>query len=181
MIQRIRVNLEEIESMLYFWQASNDKERVAEAYLHEIGSMPGLSASFDDEFNAESVRKVLSAITNREILSQKTKKEARFWNNNMWMMEDLNYTDTMVKPLKKLNIDDMAEEIKNAEGSSKHEELEVRFSPLHMDEYIIKGNMLIINFFRVMPSLEDEESAAIGGIQIKDFIKEKLEELLKNN
>ena len=40
----------------------------------------------------------------------------------MWMMEDLSYTDTMVKPLKKLNVDDMVEEIKNAEGSSKYEE-----------------------------------------------------------
>src|SRR6476660_5287915 len=120
MIQRIRVNLEEIESMLYFWQATNDKERVAESYLHEIASMPGLTASYDDEFNAESVRKGLSAITNKEILSQKTKKEARFWNNNMWMMEDLSYTDNMVKPLKKLNVDDMVEEIKNTEGSSKY-------------------------------------------------------------
>ena len=119
MVQRIRVNLEEIESMLYFWQATNDKEKVAESYLNEIGSMPGLAASFDDEFNAESVRKVLSAITNREILSQKTKKEARFWNNNMWMMEDLSHTDNMVKPLKKLNVDDMVEELKNAEGKFK--------------------------------------------------------------
>ena len=179
MVQRIRINLEEIESMLYFWQASNDRERVAETYLHEIASMQGLTASYDDEFNGESIRKVLSAITNREILSQKTMKEARFWNNNMWMMEDLSYTDTMVKPLKMLNIDDMVEEIKNAEGSSKYEELEVRFSPLHMDEYIIKGNMLVINFFRVMPSLEGEESATIGGKPIKDFIKDKLKELLK--
>ena len=178
MVQRVRVNLEEIESMLYFWQATNDREKVAETYLHEIGSMPGLKATYDSEFNAESVRKVLSAITNREILSQKTKKEARFWNNNMWMMEDLSFTDTMVKPLKKLNIDDMVEEIKNAEGSSKYEELEVRFSPLHIDDYIIKGNMLVINFFRVMP-IDDEESATIDGKQIKDFIKEKIEELLR--
>ncbi|MBB6445572.1 TDE2712 family protein [Bacillus benzoevorans] len=179
MVQRIKLNLEEIESMLYFWQASNDKEKVAESFLHEVAAMKGITASYDDEFNAESVRKVLSAITNREILSQKTQKEARFWNNNMWMMEDLSYTDTMVKPLKLLNIDDMAEDVKNAEGSSRYEELEVRFSPLHMDEYIIKGNRLIINFFRVMPSAEDGESATIGGKQIKEFIKEKLEELLK--
>ena len=107
MVQRIKLNLEEIESMLYFWQATNDKEKVAETYLHEIASLPGLSSSYDSEFNGESVRKVLSAITNREILSQKTKKESRFWNNNMWMMEDLSYTDSMVKPLKKLNIDDL--------------------------------------------------------------------------
>lgn len=95
MVQRIKLNLEEIESMLYFWQATNDREKVAETYLNEIATMAGLSSSYDSEFNGESVRKVLSAITNREILSQKTKKEARFWTNNMWMMEDLSYTDSL--------------------------------------------------------------------------------------
>ena len=179
MAQRIKLNLEEIESMLYFWQATNDKEKVAETYLHEIASMPGLSSSYDSEFNGESVRKVLSAITNREILSQKTKKEARFWNNNMWMMEDLSYTDSMVKPLKKLNIDDLVEKVKNAEGSSKYNELEVRVSPLHVDDYIIKGHMLVIDFFRVMPSFEDEGKTTIGGVEIKEYMKEKLEELLR--
>jgi hypothetical protein len=179
MVKRVKVNLEEIESMLYFWQATNDKERVAESYLHEIASMPGLKASFDEEFNAESVRKVLSAITNRELLSQKTKKEARFWNNNMWMMEDLSYTDSMIKPLKVLNLDDMPEKLKGVEGSDKYEELEVRFSPLSVDEYIIKGNMLIINFFRVMPSMEDENKATISGKDLKEYIQEKLQELLK--
>ena len=179
MVQAIKLNLEEIESMLYFWQATNDKEKVAETYLHEIASLPGLSSSYDSEFNGESVRKVLSAITNREILSQKTKKESRFWNNNMWMMEDLSYTDSMVKPLKKLNIDDLVEKVKNVEGSSNYNELEVRVSPLHVDDYIIKGNMLVINFFRVMPSLEDEGKTTIGGVEIKEYIKEKLEELLR--
>lgn len=178
MVQRMKVNLEEIESMLYFWQATSEKEKVAETYLHELAAMPGLTASYDDEFNAESVRKVLSAITNRELLSQKTKKEGRFWNYNMWMMEDLSHTDNMVRPLKKLNIDDLVEEFKNIEGGSKYAELEVRFSPLHMDEYIVKENMLVINFFKVMPSFEDENSATINGIEIKEYIKEKLEELL---
>ena len=97
----------------------------------------------------------------------------------MWMMEDLSYTDSMVKPLKKLNIDDLVEKVKNAEGSSKYDELEVRVSPLHVDDYIIKGNMLVINFFRVMPSLEDEGKTTIGGVEIKEYIKEKLEELLR--
>ena len=46
MVQRIKLNLEEIESMLYFWQATNDKEKVAETYLHEIASLPGLSSSW---------------------------------------------------------------------------------------------------------------------------------------
>jgi len=78
MLKNIKVNLEEIEAMLYFWHATGEKEKVAESYLNSITQMPGLSACYDDDFNGESVRKVLSAITNRELLSQKTQKEGRF-------------------------------------------------------------------------------------------------------
>lgn len=178
MVQRVKVNLEEIESMLYFWQACNDKERVAESYMAETASMPGISLSYDEEFNAESVRKVLSAITNRELLSQKTKKEARFWNNNMWMMEDLSYTDMMVKPIKLLNLDDFAERLKGVPGSDKYEEIEVRFSPLHVEDYYMKGNMLVINFFRVRPS-DMDNSAFIDDKELKEYIFEKVTELLQ--
>ncbi|WP_296865467.1 hypothetical protein [Thermosyntropha sp.] len=176
----IKLNLEEIEAMLYFWTATVEREKVHESYLDEIAKMPGLSACYDEEFNAESVRKVLSAITNRELLSQKTKKEGRFWNNNMWMTEDLEYTNMMINPLKKLNLDDIAEEIKNNANSNKYEQIEVLFSPLHFDEYIIKDNKLIINFFRVRPDDMDENKATIEGKEIKEYIKEKLLELLAN-
>lgn len=177
MLQNIKLNLQEIESMLYFWHACNDKEKVSEVYLNEIASMPGLSLCFDDEFDGESVRKVLSAITNRELLSQKTKKEGRFWNNNMWMMEDLEFTDMMVKPVKILNVDSLVEELKDAPGSYKYNELEVIFSPLHFDEYIIKGSKLIINFFRIKPD-DFQDIAYIDGVELKEYIKAHLEELL---
>lgn len=177
MLKRVKLNMEEIESMLYFWQASKDKEKVSEQYLNELAVMPGLSSSYDNEFNGESVRKVLSAITNRELLSDKTQKEGRFWNNNMWMMEDLSYTDMMVKPLKKLNIDSLVNELSDV--NSKYEEIEVIFSPLHVDEYIISKNRLIINFFRVMPN-DIDNTATIGNIELKLYIKSKVLELLNN-
>lgn len=178
MVKRIVVNLEEIESMLYFWQATKDKEKVSEVYLHELADAPGLSASYDGEFTRESVRKVLSAITNRERLSSTTPKEGRFWNNNMWMMEDLNYTDAMAQPLKKLNLDALVEELPGR-GQAAFEELEVRFSPLSTEECLISGNRLIINFFKVMPSEDYDSGAIIEGKEIKTYIKEKLTELLK--
>jgi len=85
MLTNIKLNMQEIESMLYFWHACRDKEKVSEAYLDSIAAMPGLSLCYDKEFNAESFRKVLSSITNRERLSNLNKKEGRFWSNNMWM------------------------------------------------------------------------------------------------
>lgn len=177
-MKNIKLNIEEIESMLYFWHATNDKEKVSELYLNDIASMPGLSCSYDDDFNAQSVIKVLSAISNRELLSSKTKKEGRFWNNNMWMTEDLEYTDMMVKPLKMLNIDSLVEELQQVENSSKYDEVEVRFSPLHFDEYLINGKQLIINFFRVKPD-DFDDTATIDGKDLKEYIKEKVLELLE--
>lgn len=175
MIKTLKLNMEEIESILYFWQASRDKEKVSEQYLNELSNLPGLTASYDNEFNSESVRKVLSAITNRELLSNKTQKEGRFWNNNMWMMEDLSYTDMMMSPLKKLNIDSIFDELQDLSSDSR--DIEVVISPLHVDDYIILKDKLIINFFRVKPS-EDGLSATIDDKPLKTYIKEKLIELL---
>ncbi|MFD3155917.1 hypothetical protein ACFIJ5_03490 [Haloimpatiens sp. FM7330] len=175
MLKSIKVNLEEIESMLYFWQATSEKERVAEQFLTDVAKMKGICASYDDEFNDESVRKVLSAITNNELLSKKTKKEGRFWNYNMWVMEDLEYTNMMVQPVKQLNLDSLVDELKDM--NSKYEEIEVRFSPLSLEDYIIKDNMLVVNFFRVKPS-DFDDNTFIDGKEIKEYIKEKLVELM---
>lgn len=180
MIKRIKTNLDVIEGMLYFWQATSEKEKVGENYIIDVANIPLMNYIYDEEFNKESVRKVLSAISNREMLSSKNKKEGRFWNNHMWMLEDLEYTNMMVQPLKVLNLDCLVEKLNNVEDYSKYEELEVIFLPGHLDEYKIVDNKLIINFFRVKPDLY-EDKTTIGENDILGFIEEKLLELLKNS
>ncbi|MGI6685935.1 MAG: hypothetical protein ACOX47_10810 [Bacillota bacterium] len=176
MERKIVKNLEAIEAMLYYWHALKDREKVAEKFIYDIAEMPGLILAYDEEFDGESVRRVLSAIKNRETLSSRTKKEARFWNNNLWMMEDLGYTQEMVQPIKTLNLDIVSESIKDVGKDKDFEELEVIFVPLHFDDYRIKDNKLIINFFKITPR---ENQAFIGEQEITDFIKDKLIELLK--
>jgi hypothetical protein len=178
MLTKIKLNLQEIEAMLYFWHACKDKEKVSEKYLTEFAAMPGISLCYDSEFDAESVRKVLSAITNRERLSHMTKSEGRFWSNNMWMMEDLTFTDKMAQPLKVLNVDSLVDELKGLPGSDKYDELEVSFSPLHFDEYVIKGNKLVVNFFKVTTD-DSKDTAYIGDVDLKEYIKTHLQELIK--
>lgn len=173
MLKRIKLNMDLIEAMLYFWQATNDREKVSEKYLNDVADMAGLTLIYDNEFNAESVRKVLSAITNREPFSPSNKKEGRFWNNNMWMMEDLEYTNLMIQPLKKLNLDVLIEKLQN----EKYEELEVIISPMHLDECKIVDNKLVINFFRVKPS-DVDDNLYINDKEIKNYIEGKLKELL---
>jgi len=176
MERKIIKNLEVIEAMLYYWHALKDKEKVPEKFIYDIAEMPGLTDAYDEEFDGESVRRTLSAIKNRESFTSRTKKEARFWNNNLWMMEDLGYTDTMVQPLKILNLDGLAESLGDFAENKSFEELEVVFAPLHFDDYYIKGNKLIINFFRVKP---EENKAYLGEQELTDYIREKLVELLK--
>lgn len=175
MINRIKVNLEAIEAMLYFWQAVNDRENILEMFIYDIAAMPGLALTYEDEFNEESVRRALSAIKNREIFSRSSKKEGRFYSNNLWMMEDLSYTNSMVAPLKKLNLEHLTGDLNFKFPDSKYEELEVIFSPLHLEDYLIRDNKLIINFFWVKPV---ENETFIGDTELKEYIKEKLEKLL---
>ena len=175
MINRVKVNLEAIEAMLYFWQAVNDRDNISEMFIYDVAAMPGLSLTYEDEFNEESVRRALSAIKNREIFFRSSKKEGRFYSNNLWMMEDLSYTNSMVAPLKKLNLEFLNAELNSKFSNSKYEELEVIFSPLHIEDYLIKDNRLIINFFKVKPG---ETGTYVGDIELKNYIKEKLEELL---
>jgi hypothetical protein len=177
MLQRIKVNLEAVEAMLYFWQAASEKDNIAEKFFYDVAEMDALSCAYDEEFNAESVRRALSAIKNREPFVG-NKKERVFWNNNMWMMEDFEYTNAMVMPLKKLNLDNMLEKLKAVEGINKYDEIQVVFSPLHSDEYIIIGNKLVINFFRVKPDFVDNK-IYIAEKGINEYIEEKLSELIK--
>lgn len=177
MIQRIKINMDAIEAMLYFWQATSEKENVSEQFFYDVAEFKGMKETYRDDFNGESVRKVLSAIKNRELLSDATLPEKRFWNNNMWMMEDLEYTNFMVQPLKKLNLDELAKKLNEKFPNSKVDELEVIFAPLHVDEHYIKNNMLIINFFRTKPS-DFDDSVFIGEMELTSFIEEKLCEIL---
>ncbi len=171
---RINVKLDVIESMLFFWKATNDREKVGEAYMAGITDLEEMKPLYQDEFDAEAARKVLSAISNREILNTDCKKSRKFWNNNMWMMEDLEYTDMMIAPLKKLNLDDVAVELSEDKGP---EMVEVHFVPGHHDVYYKDGNKVIINFFRVKVDLMDDSIVTIEDQPLKEFVASKVKEL----
>jgi hypothetical protein len=173
MIESISVNIDVVEVLLFFWQSMKDRKKVTERFIYDVMDMPGLKDAYDDEFNQESVRGALSAITNREIYSGRNRKEGRFYSNNLWMLEDPNYTDRMVQPVKKLNLNFLVDKINATQTSGHFKELEVIISPLHYEEYIIKKNKLIINFFAVKPSDTGEE-VYIGEKEWLSFIEEKL-------
>lgn len=173
MIKDIKVNMNVIESMLYFWTATSEKEKVGEKYLVELSDYPEMKLFYDEDFSDESVRKVLSAISNREMLNNANQKERQFWNNNMWMLEDLDLMKEMVAPIKVLNLDNLVDEI-NAEKDIKTEHIEVVFIPANKEDFLVKDNKLIINFFKISPDLITFTETTLGGKEIRAYIKEAI-------
>lgn len=163
----IIIKNEILEMMLYIWDSVAQREKISETFLVEIADHKDMKYLYDEDFTKESVRKVLSAISNRELLNKPTKKESKFWNNNMWMLEDLEFTNMMIAPVKTLNLDEAKTKLGN-------HEYEVIFIPGHVDEYYIDGNKLIINFFRIMVDIFGEGAVTIGGKPFKEYIEEKL-------
>ena len=133
---------------------------------------------YGEGFDKDSVRRVLSAISNREVLNSESKLERKFWNNNMWMLEDLEFTNMMVAPLKTLNLNHLIDKLNSINEAFEYEKIEVIFVPGHLDEYVIDENKLVVNFFRVMPDLYEEGKVTIAGKDLKDYLEEKLVELV---
>lgn len=111
MIKRINVEFNIIEMMYYYWQVTSEKGKVGEPYIIELSDNPAMKYVYDEEFNSDSVRRVLSAISNREVLNSESKKERKFWNFNMWMLEDLGFTEMMVLPVKRLNLSNLIDKL----------------------------------------------------------------------
>ncbi len=90
----------------------------------------------------------------------------------MWMLEDLEYTEMMIKPVKTLNLDSIMNKLNTKIENPKYDKLEVLFIPATSEEYLINENKLIINFFRVKPDLYEEGKVSIGDTNFEDFIEE---------
>ena len=174
MLKSIKIDTTIVEMMLFYWQSSLDKEKVSEQYLNEISQSKQMSYIYDKEFNAESVRKVLSAITNREPFKSEIKKESRFWNNNMWVMEDMELTNAMVSPIKKLNLDTFISTIEN----SKFEDIELIFVPGNIETTYVKGNKIVVNFFKVMVDYMDMEKVNIENTPFIEYIQNLIKEVV---
>lgn len=166
---KININLKALETMNFIWASLSDKEKISDILLNDLANSDEMLAAYDDEFTKESLRKVLSAISNRELLNSPNKKESRFWNYNMWMLEDRELCNDMLNPIKKLNLDEIA----NSSGL-KDGVFDVIFYPGHLELSKLIVDKLFINFFLIKPSQEDKNSIMVDNKTIAEFLIEKL-------
>ncbi len=152
MIQSIKVNLELMEMLLYYWKATSEKEKVGEKYIYSMVEHEHMKPLYNDNFSPEQARQTLSAISNREIFKPSSREAGRFWNNHMWMMEDLGITEAMMQPVKQLNLDHL---VQNADYNHFDGPLEIIFVPGHLENLYQTESQLYINFFKLMVSMAD--------------------------
>lgn len=145
-MKKITVHTDVVEMMIFYWTGVSEREKIAEPYIISVAERPEMRMIYDDTFDGEAVRRVLSAISNREMLNGGSAKERRFWNNNMWMMEDLGVMEAMVAPMKTLNLQEDAKDITTKSGL---EEVEVVFVPGTNEPAKVVGNKLLLNFFNI--------------------------------
>ncbi|HZW49681.1 MAG TPA: hypothetical protein VFF80_06085 [Bacillota bacterium] len=166
----LKIQLETLESMDYFWAALKDREKVADQFIQDVTAMEGYRLSYDQEFTAESVRRVMSALTNHEPFKASNKKEGRLYSNHLWMMDDLGHERAMLLPVKQLNLDYIKEELADKIA---FDDVVVHFVPLHLDVTLCNKNHLLVNFFKVQPG-DEETPTMIQEKPLDEFIKEAL-------
>ncbi len=159
----MKINYEIIEMMVFFWDQVKNREKIQDAYLVEIANKKELAMIYDEEFTRDSFRKVLSAISNKELLSSPTKAESRFWNLNMWMLEDMENMQSMLETVKKLNLDDI---------DSKRT---LHFIPAHLKESYSNDDAIYINFFKIFID-PNSGSAQISGVPFENYVRGKAAE-----
>ncbi len=165
----LKMDLRVFEAMIYFWTATLEREKVGERYLNDIAEMEDMKSLYDDEFNKESVRKILSAISNREMFRPENKKEGSFWNYNMWIMEDPEVMKMIIDTVKSIEVKAIEEKI----SGNQDEQIEIAFIPGHGKPFYTRGGKLLINVFMFRYDFNTDKIKYIEK-PIEDYITETI-------
>ena len=122
--------------------------------------MQEFSYIYNEDFNNESLRRVLSALNNKEPFSG-NKPERKYYSNSLMIMEYIDEVQPAINAIKKLNLNSIAEKAK--------EDVEVVVVPGLSKGIEKTDNKLIVDFF----SLKNTENGLV-------ISGESLEAVLKN-
>lgn len=156
----IKINLNGLEIMVFFWNSLMSKEKVSESFLNDLCSMQEFSYIYNEDFNNESLRRVLSALNNKEPFSG-NKPERKYYSNSLMIMEYIDEVQPAINAIKKLNLNSIAEKAKA--------DVEVVVVPGLSKGIEKSDNKLIVDFFGLKNT---ENGLVISG--------ESLEAVLKN-
>ncbi|MBG9980250.1 hypothetical protein HZY91_03990 [Facklamia sp. DSM 111018] len=175
MLQSIKINFEVIELMDFYWQTAARREKLADSYLLDIANRPEMNTIYTDDFDSNSVRKVLSAVINYEPVNEGTEKEIEFYQSNKFFADDPGNVELVLPTVKTLNVNEFKEQFA---GDTKFEEVQINFIPAYNLVDKIEDNVLTINFFKLGVDFTDFETVLLEGKPLKEYIASRLKDIL---
>ena len=175
MLKFITVNYELIELLQFFWSTVAQGQKVNDAFIMEIAERPEMAAIYTDGFDEQSVRKVLSAVVNKEPVNEATEKELEFYHYNKFNADDPGNVAMILPAIKLLNLDHLKEDYKDA---SQFESVKVVFTAGYDFTSQIDGDTVIINYFKMGLSMVDFETIVIEDQPVADYVEARLREML---
>lgn len=175
MLKTIKINFEVIELMDFYWQTAARKEKLSDSYLLDVAKRPEMAAIYEEDFDENSVRKVLSAVINYEPVNEATKKELEFYNFNKFFADDPGNVELTLPTVKTLNVSEFIEEFSN---DSRYKEIQINFVPAYDMVDKIDGNTLTVNFFKLGIDFSDFETVLVENQLLKDYLRNKIAEMV---
>lgn len=175
MLKSIKINFEVIELMDFYWQTAARREKLSDSFLLDIANRPEMTAIYQEDFDQNSVRKVLSAVINYEPVNEATKKEMEFYNYNKFFADDPGNVELTLPTVKTLNVNDFIDEF--SEGSH-YEEIQINFVPAYNMLDKIDGNTLTVNFFKLGIDFSDFETVLVENQQLKDYLRDRIAQMI---
>lgn len=175
MIKTIKINYEVIELMDFYWQTAARRKKLTDSYFLDVAKRPEMQTIYHEDFNENSVRKVLSAVINYEPVNEATKKEMEFYNFNKFFADDPGNVELTLPSIKTLNINEFLKEFPE---DTRYDEIQINFIPAYDILDKIEGNTLTINFFKLGVDFTDFETVLINNQQLKDYLRDKILEML---
>ncbi|SHJ27807.1 TDE2712 family protein [Lutispora thermophila] len=158
----IKTNLNGLEVMLFFWNSVMSKEKVNEGFLNDLCSMREFSYIYNEDFNNESLRRILSALNNKEPFSG-NKTERKYYSNNLMILEYIDEVQPTIDAIKKLNLDKLAEETKD--------DVEIIIIPGISGSVEKHEDILLVDFFKLKNT---ENGLTISGESFEDVLKKQI-------
>lgn len=147
MLKKVSFNLNAVEIMHFYWISVASREKLNEKFIDDIASSEPFQLTFNEEFTKESVRRCLSAISNREPFSGNP-AESRFYSRNLMILEYFDTLEDKINHFKSFRLNELSKSTSELLNKLDTDQIEIFVVPNPFDTVLKAGNKPIINFFK---------------------------------
>lgn len=147
MSKKLSFNLNAVEVMHFYWTSVGSREKMSEKFITDIASSEPFQLTFNEDFTKESVRRCLSAISNREPFSGNP-SESRFYSRNLMILEYFDTLEDKINGFKSFRLNEIVNDSSILLEKLDSDNIEILVVPNPFDTMLKVSNKIILNFFK---------------------------------